>query len=156
MTQNMAASVRQQLLNLSRQTGESFQNLLVRYANERLLFRVSHSKYAENFILKGANLFYVWTGELHRPTKDIDVLYFSVQAPTNITEVFTHILTHNIEEDGLIFDPQSIIRESIREATAYAGTRVKITAKLGNALIPLQIDVGIGDSVYPLMIDHIS
>ena len=67
---DLGASVRQRLLNLSRQSGEDFQRLLTRYAMERLLDRLSRSEHAPRFVLKGALLFALWTGEFHRPTRE--------------------------------------------------------------------------------------
>ena len=71
-----AASVRAQLLKLSKQRNEDHQLILLRYANERLLFRVAASRHAGQFVLKGASLFVLWTGRAHRPTRDIDLLGF--------------------------------------------------------------------------------
>src|SRR5476651_1735329 len=71
---NPTASVRQRLLNLSRKSGEPFQTMLTRYALERLLFRLSQSAHKEQFTLKGAMLFVLWTGQMHRPTRDLDLL----------------------------------------------------------------------------------
>jgi len=64
---NLAASVRQRLLNLSRKQGEDFNYILSRYANERLLYRLSQSRYANEFILKGAMLFIVWQDSFTAP-----------------------------------------------------------------------------------------
>ena len=66
----VARSVRQRLLNRSRDTGEDYNLLLTRYAVERLLYRLSQSEHADAFVLKGAMLFTVWTGALHRPPRD--------------------------------------------------------------------------------------
>src|SRR5262245_52335638 len=85
---NVAASVRQRLLNLSRQTGEDFQQLLTRYASERLLYRLSTSEHAERFVLKGAMLFAVWTGQMHRPTRDLDLLGHGESSAEALGEVF--------------------------------------------------------------------
>lgn len=71
---NIAASVRQKLLNRAKQQGDDFQLLLVRYANERLLYRLSQSQYKDRFILKGATLFSVWSNTPHRATRDVDLL----------------------------------------------------------------------------------
>jgi hypothetical protein len=51
---NMGASVRQRLLNIAREQGEDFQQILVRYALERLLYRLAQSSHSERFVLKGA------------------------------------------------------------------------------------------------------
>ena len=55
---------------------EDFQLLLTRYANERLLYRLSVSPHGKHFILKGATLFTLWTGKAHRVTRDVDLLGF--------------------------------------------------------------------------------
>ncbi len=66
---NLAASVRDRLFNLARERREDFQAILTRYAVERLLYRLSISKYRDQFLLKGAMLFFVWSGQLYRPTE---------------------------------------------------------------------------------------
>jgi predicted nucleotidyltransferase component of viral defense system len=71
---NMAASVRERLANLGREQKEDFQELLSRYARERLLYRLSQSSYRDQFVLKGAILFTHWVGYPHRPTRDLDFL----------------------------------------------------------------------------------
>ena len=54
---NLAASVRQRLLNISKRDGEAFDLVLTRYALERLLYRLGKSQYHNQFLLKGAMLF---------------------------------------------------------------------------------------------------
>lgn len=66
---NVAASIRQKLLNRSREHKEDFQLILTRYALERLLYRLSQSEHANEFVLKGALLFLVWINEPYRPTR---------------------------------------------------------------------------------------
>ncbi len=73
---NIAASVLARLLKLSKDRKEDYQLLLLRYANERLLHRISVSSHASRFVLKGAALFTLWTGRAHRATRDIDRLGF--------------------------------------------------------------------------------
>ena len=53
---NLAASVRQRLMNIARSQKEDFQLVLIRYALERLLYRLSQSEYRDVFVLKGAML----------------------------------------------------------------------------------------------------
>ena len=73
---NVAASVRQRLLNLARERSEDFNYLLTRYANERLLFRLAESAHRDQFVLKGATLFELRHGAVHRTTRDVDLLGF--------------------------------------------------------------------------------
>ena len=75
-TKNYAASVRQRLLNYARSNEQDFIFVLRTFAMERLLYRLSRSPYADSFVLKGAMLFKLWTGDFYRPTRDIDVLAF--------------------------------------------------------------------------------
>lgn len=146
---NIAHSVRQKLLNLSKKSGEDFQVLLNRYGVERLLYRLAWSEHREHFVLKGAMLFALWTGEMHRPTRDLDLLGFGDSVAGRLAEVFTSLCELAVDDDGLVFDSATVEVESIREDQEYGGQRVKFNANLGQARIALQIDVGFGDAVTP-------
>ena len=78
---NVAASVRDRLLNVMMEKGQDYNVLLTRYAIERLLFRLAASKYRNQFILKGAMLFVAWQHIPHRVTKDEDLLGFGDSSP---------------------------------------------------------------------------
>lgn len=146
---NVAASVQAKLLERARARGEDFQLLLLRYANERLLFRLASSAHAENFILKGAALFTVWTGEAHRATRDLDLLGFGDSSEAHLAKVFAEILKAPVADDGLLFDPSLVKVAPIREDQEYGGVRITFVGRLGNAKVPLQVDVGFGDAVTP-------
>lgn len=147
---NLAASVRQRLLNLARQRGEDFQFVLVRYANERLLYRLSQSSHKSSFVLKGATLFSVWTDTPHRATRDVDLLGSGAITAEFLGEVFSEIcqtaLRERSGEDGLLFDETTVRVRPIREENIYGGLRVTLQCKLGSARVPLQVDVGMGDA----------
>lgn len=86
--ENIVASVRQKLINLSKERGEDPNLILIQYGIERFLYRLSRSKQSDKFILKGAMLWAVWTGKSHRPTKDLDLLGYGdsiIPAPKEIT-----------------------------------------------------------------------
>ncbi len=142
-------SVRQRLLNRSRESGEDYNLLLTRYAVERLLYRLSQSEHANEFILKGAMLFTVWTGAMHRPTRDLDLLGFGEPSEDRLIDVFRNVCEQTVDDDGMAFDGNTITAAPIRDEQAYAGIRLRIAAKLGNARLNLQIDVGFGDVVTP-------
>ena len=146
---DMAASVRQRLLNLSRQSGEDFQRLLTRYAMERLLDRLSRSEHAPRFVLKGALLFALWTGELHRPTRDLDLLGFGESSRRASPRPSDRSARWRSADDGLVFTADTVAVEPIREDQEYGGQRVKLEARLGQARIDLQVDVGFGDAITP-------
>lgn len=145
---NLAASVRAKLQNIKEKTGEDFQLLLMRFAAERLLYRLSISPHQDKFLLKGAALFNVWFNEPHRPTKDVDLLGSGANDIPTIEEIFREIC--QIESpDGLEFPLETLQGSLIREGEVYQGVRITFTAMLAKARIPLQIDVGFGDAVTP-------
>lgn len=146
---NLAVSIKQRLRNHMKKTGESFEYITVRYGYERFLYRLSVSKYASDFILKGALLFYVWNQETHRPTRDIDLLGFGSSDINSVKKVFEDIIGMEMPEDGLIFNPETLSLQEIREEQSYGGLRIKIQAKLGNIRVPIQVDVGYGDAITP-------
>ena len=148
-SENIDASVRQRLLNLSRERNEDFNLILTRYAVERFLYRLSQSKYADKFVLKGAMLTAIWIGEVHRPTRDLDLLGFGDSEAEAIRKIIREICLVEVAKDGIEYDENSVEIEEIRENQAYPGQRVKVNTKLGNARIRIQIDVGFGDAVTP-------
>ncbi len=147
--QGLVQSVRQRLLNRSRETGADYSLLLTRYAVERLLYRLSRSEHVDAFVLKGAMLFAVWTGELYRPTRDIDLLGFGEPSEARLVAMFRDVCNQVVEDDGMAYDAGSVTTALIRDEDAYAGIRLRLIAKLGNARISLQVDVGFGDVVIP-------
>ena len=146
---NIAASVRQRLLNLAREQQEEFQGLLTRYALERLLYRLSQSEYRDTFILKGATLFSVWSDEPHRATRDLDLLGKGDSTVTHLEQVFQDICRVQVTLDGIEFKNDTVRGEQIKEDQEYEGVRIKLTAILFTAQIPIQIDIGFGDAVTP-------
>jgi hypothetical protein len=148
-TTNLAVSVRQRLLNLSRERQETFNLVLGQYAIERFLFRLSQAPFADQFVLKGATLFAVWSGKLHRPTRDVDLLGFGDSSNARLKALFSTLCELPVEPDGLVFDAGSIHVEEIRELQEYGGKRIILSVRLDTAVIPLRIDVGFGDIVTP-------
>jgi len=147
---NIAHSVQQRLLNLARQTEQDYNRLLVRYAIERLIQRIVLSPYADRFILKGAMLFTVWSGQQYRTTQDLDMLGQGENSSEQLTRVFREIATTKVPTaDGMNYLPETIQSEIIREEMKYEGVRIHMDSTLGNARIPLLIDVGFGDAVIP-------
>ena len=146
---NVAASVRQRLLNLARARNDDFQRVLTQYALERLLYRLCRSDHASSFVLKGALLFLLWTDEPHRRTRDLDLLGAGDPSPERYAAIFRDLCALAVEEDGLVFDPASVTARHIREDNIYGGVRVMLTVGLQNARIHVQVDVGFGDAVTP-------
>jgi Nucleotidyl transferase AbiEii toxin, Type IV TA system len=146
---NLPASIRQRLLNVTQERNDDFGLVLTKYALERMLFRLSKSKYRETFILKGALLFEVWTKERYRATRDADFLAEGANAPERFIRIFQEISTIEVMDDGLRFDPKTVKAERIKEDADYEGVRVTFTAFLDKAQIPIQIDIGFGDAIRP-------
>jgi predicted nucleotidyltransferase component of viral defense system len=146
---NLAASVHQKLINAARKTDANPNDIFVRYAMERLLYRLSTSKHKNAFVLKGAMLFLAWTGETYRPTFDLDLLGFGADSTARISDVFKELCVLKVEQDGLVFNPDNVEVRPIREANEYTGQRVTLVAFLGKARIPVQVDIGFGDAVTP-------
>jgi predicted nucleotidyltransferase component of viral defense system len=144
---NIGASVRAQLLNIARESGQDYNRVLIRYAQERLLYRFSVSHYRSNFILKGALLFLTYDIPDHRPTKDIDFLGHGVTNEINGIKSVIEEVTAIVVEDGVTFDHSTIIVKPIADQTEYGGLRVSIRCSVGGARNVLQVDVGFGDRI---------
>jgi predicted nucleotidyltransferase component of viral defense system len=142
------------LLNIAAGRGEDFGLVLVRYALERLLYRLSKSGFRDQFVLKGAMLFQVWTHTPHRPTRDLDLLGRGDSSSEHCKEVFCDLCRISVEDDGLIFSAETVSVERIKEDQDYEGVRVKFLARLDNARIPVQVDVGFGDAVASGLLDY--
>ena len=148
---NFAASVEAKLKNLGRERKLDYRFVLIRYANERFLYRLSISEYAGQFVLKGGNLFVIWQkGFNYRPTIDSDLVCFGNAEPEHLKAMFSGLCRMDADRaDGMVFDADSIEISPIREETEYGGTRIILTAYLGRARIPLQFDIGVGDAITP-------
>jgi len=148
---NLAASVHQRLLDKARQAARPFNELLQYFAIERFLFRLSRSKYAKNFVLKGALMLNVWErSSLPRPTLDIDFLGRNISNEIDaLVRAIQEICDQPVEADGLTFDPASARGSRIAEHSGFQGVRVRFRGSLGNARLAMQLDVGFGDVVIP-------
>lgn len=148
-TGNIAASVKQRLLNISREQGRGFDILLVRFALERLLLRLSKSQFRDRFILKGGMLVTQWFDHDNRETRDIDFLGFGSDEPEAVRSIFAEIM--QIEsDDGLVFDIDAITATPIREAMDYGGIRLRTAAYLEKTRVPVVLDIGFGDALADL------
>lgn len=146
---NNPASIRDRLLNLAREKNEDFQLILTQYGLERFLYRLSKSTFHDQFILKGAMLFFLWNQNSHRPTRDVDLLGFGDSNEESLRTIFQELCNTPVEDDGIVFDANTVLVEIIRNSTEYGGTRVKLQGKLANARIAIQADIGFGDTVTP-------
>lgn len=150
---NIGASVRARLLERARGERSDFQILLTRYALERLLYRLSVSGHRDRFILKGAMLFVTWVADPFRPTRDLDLLGFGDNDVEAIADTFRAICTTQVADDGVTFDVGGLQAAPIREEMEYGGVRVRTTATIDGARIPIQVDVGFGDTITPAPVE---
>lgn len=149
MAKDVAFTIKQQLLALARERKEDLNFLLNRYGLERLLYRIGCSDFQKEFILKGAMLFSLWKDLPYRATKDIDLLGYGEPDLTRLENIFKAICQTEVEDDGLVFNTETIRVVRIRDVEEYQGVRIHIDANLGKARIRIQIDVGFGDAVTP-------
>ncbi|MEW6609052.1 MAG: nucleotidyl transferase AbiEii/AbiGii toxin family protein [bacterium] len=146
---NLQASIRAQLQNKAKETDCSFSEILQYYGMERFLYRFSCSKYADKFILKGALMFTVWQIPERRTTLDIDFLAYYDNRVASIEKVIRDVCEIKVEPDGLVFDSGTVKGQMIKEVADYEGVRVKFIGFLERSRIPMQIDIGFGDVIYP-------
>ncbi len=154
MSPNLAASVRARLLKVAKAQSVDFNQLLVRFALERILYRLTQSPYADRFLLKGALLFTLWYDMPHRATRDADLLGFGARDLESVAQVFREIAAI-AADDGIGFDAASVTVEEIRKESGYGGVRVLIAGELAKARCRTQIDVGFGDVVTPGAVDSV-
>lgn len=148
MSRNVAASIRARLKNVADARKQDFNLVLTHYGLERLLYRLSVSQHAPNFLLKGALLFSLWYDIPHRPTRDADLLGAGPDDIDSVVAVFQDIC-RIASEDGIEFDPKQVKGSEIRKEAGYGGVRIEILAKLDGARLTLQVDIGFGDAVTP-------
>jgi predicted nucleotidyltransferase component of viral defense system len=157
---NMAASVKGRLLNMARAQERGFDILLVRYALERLLFRLSQSVHRDNYILKGGMLVTQWLDHDNRETRDADFLGFGEDDAATIKAIFAEVMAIE-SDDGLDFDTKALAATAIREEMEYGGIRLKTNAYLDRTRIPVTLDIAFGDALvdaaqsidYPSLLD---
>ena len=148
---NVPASITARLHNLAHEYNWNYNHLLLRYANERFFYRLSISPCADKFILKGSSLFIVWQeGNAYRHTMDADFMYFGNPDEAYLKRVFSDICRiPDDSSDGMVYDPESVVVEPIRNGNEYGGRCVMVHAFLGEVCHRLQFDVGIGDAITP-------
>lgn len=162
MSRNLAASIRARLKNVADARKQDYNLVLTHYGLERLLYRLSISEHAPNFLLKGALLFSLWYDIPQRPTRDADLLGFGPDDIDSVIAVFRDIC-RIASDDGIEFDPVQIKGSEIRKDAGYGGVRIEILAKLDGARLTLQVDIGFGDAVtpapelirYPVLLDDL-
>lgn len=141
--------VRNQLVRLANASSQDVQSTMIHYANERFLYRIGVSTYANRLILKGANLFRVWTAAEIRPTRDLDFLGLGEMTLEDAESIIKSLCALDLPGDGIRFREETVNSSFIRHQSGYGGIRVKLIAQITKARLPIQIDIGFGDVVTP-------
>lgn len=146
---NLEASIRQRLQDKARAENRPFDGILQYYANERFLYRLSQSRYAQLFVLKGAFGLLGFDLTQPRPTKDLDFLAHTANDLDHVVQIFREVCQQRVEEDGLHFDENSIRSTVTQQGRSYTGINIKLSAFLGKSKISISLDIGFGDRVTP-------
>jgi len=144
---NISASIHDRLANEAKNTKRPFGEVLQYYGIERFLYRLSKTRYADRFILKGGLIFYSLDIPLRRPTKDIDFLGLLENRKEIINQAIQETISISFPEDGLYFDPASVVLQEKQVDADRKGIRVIFLGYLGQAEIPMQIDFGFSDEI---------
>jgi hypothetical protein len=159
---DIVASIHQRLVNVAKQTGRPFNDLVMYFAIERFLYRLSQSRYGDRVILKGGLLLRVWDTPVTRVTRDIDLLAKLSNDPGQVREVVRGVCDVVVEEDGLVFDADTVTTARIAEDADYEGVRATFRGWFGKMPLAMQVDFGFSDVItpapvpiaYPSVLDH--
>lgn len=146
---NPGASIQQRLRNRAKATGENAALLLIRYLNERFLYRLSVSPFRDRFILRGATLFSIWAAEPHRATRDIDLLASGDNSAEAMAHIIRSVCAQPVEADGVTFLPDTLTMEERASERVYPGLHIEVLAALGTARPRLEIDMAFGEVTSP-------
>jgi len=142
-------SIQARLKNEARAAGRPFAELLELFAVERFLHRLGRSEHRDRFVLKGALLLRHWLGAHTRPTRDIDLLGAADLNADALRDYLRDLLQVKVEDDGIEFRLGSMTVRPIRVESPVLGLRAKFDAQLGRTRLRYQVDVGLGDAVFP-------
>lgn len=145
-----ADSVKARLKSFAIKSGCTFQEALTYYGLERAIYRISISEYAEHFVLKGGIFLYAIFGRNYeRATTDVDFLARRISnSSEEMKAIFQKIFSQDVD-DALVFDIDAITVENITELKEYHGLHVSFVGYLDRTKIPIGIDIGFGDVIYP-------
>ena len=164
IVKNYGKSIRSKLLNIAKEENTFYQTVLTRYFQERLLYRISQTRYRNNFYLKGGALMYAYERFAARPTLDIDFLGNNISNEgESIVKAFKEICSVPYEEDGVTFDVEQITDQNITEFKDYHGIRLSIPVRMDTISQVMTMDIGFGDVVtpkpvdldYPILLEHL-
>ena len=145
-----ADSVKARLKNFAVSSGRTFHEALAYYGLERTIYRISVSQYASHFVLKGGIFLYaIFDRKYERATTDIDLLARRISNSAEEMETIFRDIFSQDTDDALVFDLGSVTAEDITESKEYHGLHISAVAYLDRTRIPIGIDIGFGDVIYP-------
>lgn len=138
---------KEKIKNIENEYNLAHYEVLQRFMFERILERISISKYKNNFILKGGLLLSAMFGIDNRTTKDMDTTITGIDvSKEKVMKILNEILSIDIN-DSVKFDLINIT--DIRQEDEYGGNKYHIVGKFGNLKVNLEIDISTGDKVTP-------
>ena len=138
-------SLKAKINNIAKEEKVAPQAIMQTYMLERLLERISVSKYKNNFILKGGMLISSIIGIDNRSTMDMDTTIKGFKLDKeNLTDILQEIIKIDIE-DNIKFEIIDI--ENIREDDDYGGLRIHLQASFDEMPVDLKVDVTTGDKI---------
>lgn len=138
--------------NIAKKNNLLPQEILQMFLFERILERLSVSKYKDNFILKGGLLISSIIGITERTTMDMDTTVRGIpMEEENIKKIIQEIIKIDVE-DGIVFE--FIKMEPIRDDDAYNNFRVHLRAVYGKVNNPMKIDITTGDKITPAAVEY--
>lgn len=146
---NEIESIKARLKNLAIGLEKPYEYIQTHYFIERVLYRISKSRYAGNFVLKGGLLLQVLFDHSARATRDVDLLAKQVSnTPEELKTIMREVCSVQAD-DGVTFDLDTMTSEIITEASEYPGIRIKTICYLGRSRSTIQFDIGFGDAFIP-------
>lgn len=146
---NLPESVYTKLKNIALTKNRPTQEILRYYAMERFLYRLSASEYRDWFFLKGGLMLMVWDPTMHRATVDIDLLAKVNNSIESISRILKEICSYPVRQDGVEFDATNLVLAESQIETDYTGLSARFSASLHTAKLPLRIDIGFSDKIFP-------
>ena len=137
---------------LANKSGLTQLELYQRFMFERILERISISKYNNNFILKGGLLLSAMIGIQSRSTRDMDISIKGIDvSKEKMLTILNEILSIDIN-DKVKFKVVNIT--DIREDDEYGGNKYHLVGKLENLKVALEIDISTGDEITPRELNY--
>jgi hypothetical protein len=135
----------------ARREGRPTDELLVLYVLERFLFRLARSEHRRRLVLKGGMLLAAF--DERRPTADVDLLARQTSNDADTVAALVRDVLAIEVDDGVVFEPDALRAQVIRDADPYTGVRITVPARIAQAQHPLRVDVNVGDPVTPAPVE---